>query len=246
MNSGEYHNTHYHDFGLSGDEYYSTRRRRSPFWLAFWTSLTVSIVSITVFHLLILPWWQKASAKVVVPQLSGLKIAQAAPLLASLGLQMERMARQADEKPAGTVLSHVPTPGSRVYHGTVIRLILSLGPSTKAPRETTTTSTASSPASPGTTGVGTVASTSAGVTPPVRLSPSPVSSDAMVKVPRMTDTSLAEAKRRIKHAGLRLRHISFGSDEDKSPHWVLQQSPRASTLVPKGSPVDLTINRDDL
>lgn len=244
MHSGEYHNTYHHDFGMSGDEYYSSRRRKSPVWVAFWTSLLVSLATVSLFHFLVFPWLQKSSQTVVVPKLSGLKVAQVVPVLSSLGLRLERMARQADEQPVGTVLSHLPTSGTRVKTGTVVRVILSTGPSSK----TSPSPVASTPSPSGTPSL---ARTETTPVPPVRPdnttpSPSTASEGDKIAVPRLTDITLAEAKRRLKRAGLTLRHISFGSDEDKSPHWVLGQSPRPNTLVSRGSPVDLTINRDDL
>ncbi len=238
MYSGDY-NTEY---AMSGEEFNSFRRRRSPGVVAFWTSLFVSIGTFLLLHFVALPAFQVSSQKIVVPQLSGLGIAQAVKVLGAMGLRLERMARQADQKPAGTILSHVPLPGRRVSPNTSIRVIVSLGPTNpsrsmtrKAPRtnnEPSPTDDAKARKRPTPNRTATTAR--------------PKQAKGFVRIPRLTSMSLSRAKRVLRRMGLRLRHISFGADEDKSPHWVLGQKPRPYTRVKRGSPVDLTINRDDL
>lgn len=241
MYSGEYNND-FNDYqgGMSGE--FSYRRRRSSNMAAFWISLLVSIVVVTLSHTVVIPFLQQAKQTVVIPKLTGLQISQATGIVSSLGLRLERMARQADNRPAGTILSHMPAPGKRVKPGTAVRVILSLGPSKAAPvRPRPAVANANTNANDNTAG----SSTPTNDRPPAR-APAAKKAAGLVRVPLLTNRSLNSAKRMLRRVGLRLRHISFGADEDKSPHWVLKQSPRPYRKVKRGSPVDLTINRDDL
>ena len=233
MYSGDYHN----EYAMSGEDFQAYRRQRSPFAIAFWTSLIVSLLTILSVQFLVLPALKRSQQRVVVPQLAGLSIAQATKVVGSMDLRIERMARQADKKPAGTVLSHVPLPGRRVSPLSVVRVIVSLGPGALKTQPRAATSQANTAEPSG-------AATKSGQSAPAKAARQ--IPKGYIRMPRLTRMSLARAKRALRRAGLRLRHISFGSDEDKSPHWVLRQRPRAYKRVPRGSAVDLTINRDDL
>lgn len=250
MYSGEYNNDFSSDYqpAMSGE--FSYRRRRSPGMVAFWVSLLVSTVVVIVSHTLVIPFLQQSQQTVVVPKLSGLRISQATGIVSSLGLRLERMARQADKRPAGTILSHMPAPGQRVKSGTSVRVILSLGQGQPAPARRPAVANANQASDTADNPQGASDNQpppnnrSAARRAPVQ--PKKGMQGGWVRVPRLTNRSLAKAKRMIRRAGLRLRHISFGADEDKSPHWVLGQKPRPYRKVRRGSPVDLTINRDDL
>lgn len=239
MHSGEFNND-YNDYqgGMSGE--FSYRRRRSSNMAAFWISLLVSIAVVALSHTVVIPFLQQAKQTVVIPKLTGLRISQATGIVSSLGLRLERMARQADNRPAGTILSHMPAPGKRVKPGTAVRVILSLGPSKAAPARPR----------PAVANANTNDNTADTSKPtdnrPSARTPAAQKTAALVRVPLLTNRSLNAAKRMLRRVGLRLRHVSFGADEDKSPHWVLKQSPRPYRKVRRGSPVDLTINRDDL
>ena len=62
-------------------------------------------------------------------------------------------------------------------------------------------------------------------------------------VPSLTKIPLKKARERIRQAGLRIGKISFETDEDIAPSFVLRQSPSAGRLVTPLSKVDLVVNK---
>jgi serine/threonine-protein kinase len=65
----------------------------------------------------------------------------------------------------------------------------------------------------------------------------------MVAVPGVTGRSVAKAKEELQKAGFTVGNMRSRSDEDHSDGLILEQSPAAGQQAPKGSPVDLVVNR---
>jgi serine/threonine-protein kinase len=212
----------------SGEHYVYRRQQSKPWVVAFWTSLLVSIVSVLILQLLILPYLpilsRMSPSHVIVPQLTNLQMAQANQVLVSLGLRMERLARQHDDKPVGSILSHIPSAGTVVAQGSTVRVIVSMGPASAKLGQSHNIPHSSKQTADQASAQG----------------------DAKVLMPMLIGSSLSRARQQIKQMGLQIGHISYGADEDKPPHWVLQQTPPAQTAVHKGTSVNLVINRDDL
>lgn len=78
---------------------------------------------------------------------------------------------------------------------------------------------------------------------PKHLSPTRIFATS-VQVPSVRGVSRSRAETLLKQAGLKVGKITYGSDDDISPGWVLQQNPRPGTALPSGSPVDLTLNKE--
>jgi beta-lactam-binding protein with PASTA domain len=64
-----------------------------------------------------------------------------------------------------------------------------------------------------------------------------------VPVPSVVGRSFARAKEELTKAGLTVGKIRSGEDEDRMDGVILQQKPAADEAAPKGSAVDLVVNR---
>ncbi len=218
---------HYAQPMYSG-EYQHYRAGRSSNWGAFWIALFTSIAVSAAMHLFILPILDKKLGRektITVPQLKGLKFEDAQQVLNSLGLKIERLGERDSQTPPGTILSQIPAANSSVKKGSSIKVVVSRGSSEKK-------SSPNNQSSPAKTSEKTV--------------PQPAPSYDYVTVPRVIGMSQSRAKRKLRKVGLRVGRISWGADEDKPPYWVLDQNPKPGEKVPKGSPVHLTVNPEDL
>jgi len=68
---------------------------------------------------------------------------------------------------------------------------------------------------------------------------------ATVPVPVVTGRSLARAKEDLQKAGFTVGNLRARADDDRSDGIVLEQKPAANEPAPKGSAVDLVVNRTD-
>jgi serine/threonine-protein kinase len=64
-----------------------------------------------------------------------------------------------------------------------------------------------------------------------------------IAVPTVVGRSLSKAKDELQKAGFTVGNLKSRSDEDHSDGLILEQSPAANQQAPKGSPVDLVVNR---
>jgi serine/threonine-protein kinase len=64
-----------------------------------------------------------------------------------------------------------------------------------------------------------------------------------IPVPSVVGRSLSKAKDELQKAGFTVGNIRSRSDEDHTDGLILEQSPAANQQAPKGSPVDLVVNR---
>jgi serine/threonine-protein kinase len=65
----------------------------------------------------------------------------------------------------------------------------------------------------------------------------------MIAVPSVVGRSLSKAKDELQKAGFTVGNLKSRSDEDHSDGLILEQTPAANQQAPKGSPVDLVVNR---
>lgn len=209
------------------------RRQDNSFFVAFLTSLVVSIGTSLVMYLVIMPrlgpMGQRSGGRandVMVPPVAGLQLGQARSLLSSLNLRMGLAGQRHHTKPAGVILSHTPAAGARINRGGWVKVVISLGPAQGA------AATAGTPAATGTTGT---------AKPAARRSAAPA---GMVTVPMLRNMNISKARRKLRAVGLRAGPLVYGYDEDISPNWVLRQSPAAGTKVKAGSKVKVVINRE--
>jgi beta-lactam-binding protein with PASTA domain len=66
---------------------------------------------------------------------------------------------------------------------------------------------------------------------------------ATIPVPSVVGRALSKAKEELQKAGFTVGNLRSRSDEDHSDGLILEQSPAANQQAPKGSPVDLVVNR---
>ncbi len=195
-------------------------RQSSGFFVAFFTSIIVSIGTSLVMYFVVFPRLglpptytpgsTMNAGMVSVPMLKGYTLTQARAMLKQLGLKMEVVAQRHHPNPAGTILAHSPPAGSSTPRGTVVQVSISLGP----------LQTNLVPA------------------------PQPTPSVDKVKVPKLTYMNILKAKRKIRAAGLKVGRIVYDYDEDVSPNWILRQSPPQGRRVPRGTKVNLVVNRE--
>jgi len=65
----------------------------------------------------------------------------------------------------------------------------------------------------------------------------------MIVVPGVVGRSLSKAKDELQKAGFTVGAVKSRADEDHSDGLILEQTPAANQQAPKGSPVDLVVNR---
>lgn len=66
---------------------------------------------------------------------------------------------------------------------------------------------------------------------------------ATIAVPSVVGRSLTRAKEELQKAGFAVGNLKSRSDDDRSDGLILEQTPAANQQAPKGSAVDLVINR---
>lgn len=211
------------------------------FFVAFLTSLVVSVGSSLVMHLVVLPRIGVPGSRSVVrpvgltpeattqiPPLVGLSMEQARAVLSTSGLRMGLSGQRYDGRhPAGVVISQTPEQGMIAGRGSEIGVTISLGPSPSG----------------ATTGQPTVPMANAGAVAPRSPVVQPPNTGA-VAVPSVKGVSLTRAKRLLEEKGLKVGKITYESDDDLAPNWILGQKPGAGTRLPAGSSVDLVVNKE--
>jgi serine/threonine-protein kinase len=149
------------------------------------------------------------------PNLVNLSLAVVERRLAALGLRRGELRRQqVGDLPDGTVVASDPAAGSSVPAGAAVDLVLSQKGAAE-PRPA-----ASNPA-------------------PTRATPT----GPIVTVPKVTGVRRPFAEQRLRAAGLVPGKLGYQADEDHIEDYVLRQSPEPGASAPRGSAVDLVINR---
>ena len=162
----------------------------------------------------------RGPSKVTLPSLGGLTLSTALERLKGLGLELGETSYQPHATvAAGYIITTVPGPGTIITPGTRIKLVVARGPKgasrapAPAPAPATTTKPRKAPAS------------------------------GTVSVPRVKGVRLRFARPRLRAKGLRVVRLTYREDEDHMEEMVLQQSPPSGTSVPRGTSVDMVINR---
>jgi serine/threonine-protein kinase len=198
-----------------------------------------------------------------VPPLEGLRVAEARALLEPRGLLLALNDTREDVRfQPGQICDQRPLEGSRVRHGetvsaTVVRAPVAvqvpevLGQSGADARRLLEAAhllvgRVSEQVSP-TIAVGLVvtqslvpgASAHQGSAVDLVVSKGP----ELAPVPAVLGRSLAKAREILTQAGFVPGTIKYGSDEDRSDGVVMQQTPAAGAVSPKGSKIDLVVNQ---
>lgn len=181
------------------------------------------VISVTV---------SKGDQRVAVPSLKQVPLAEALQRLKKHGLRWGRTEFQDDDAiPAGSVIATQPSTGTMVNPGTMVRLIVAR----KAAVAKATTP---------------------GAAPPLPAAGAAPTSDPLAKgrvtsrsktvaVPKVEGVRLQYAVGRLRARGLVKGRVTYGRDEDHMEDFVLQQTPAPGARVPRGSAVDLQVNKTD-
>ena len=225
------------------------------------SAVVSAVVAATTTFVLQRTVLQKDAAEV--PSVLGLPAQSARSLIESRGFMFVVGEEREDGKvAAGNIAAQKPLEGSRIERGGIVEVVLAKAPAlVKAPAlsgmlladararieaakltagKITEENSAEikagavisqSPAEGGEIKVGTVIDlvVSKGV--------------GSLPVPAVTGRSLAKAKEELQKAGFTVGNVRSRSDEDHSEGLILEQSPAANQPAPKGSAVDLVVNR---
>lgn len=160
----------------------------------------------------------KGSSKVVVPDMKGFSLPDAEVELFRLRLKLGDIdSLYSDDVDAGRVVVSHPLANSKVEKGTVIDVILSIGPEQKSQLELESKPEVKSEAE------------------------STPESEFENTVPKLTGISLAKAQLAIKDAGLTVGKISYRITGEYYAGTVMGQNPKVGEKVKKGSSIDLTV-----
>ena len=198
-----------------------------------------------------------------VPSVLGLPVQSARALAENRGLMFVVSEEREDARsPAGNIVSQRPMEGSRIERGHTLDVVVAKAPAPiKTPgvvglaladgklrleaaklvvgKVTEDTSANVKAGSIISQGIGEGGETRIGTTVDLVVS----KGAATVAVPSVVGRSLAKAKEELQKAGFSVGNLRSRSDDDHSDGLILEQTPAANQQAPKGSLVDLVINR---
>jgi len=198
-----------------------------------------------------------------VPSVLGLPVQSARALAENRGLMFVVTEEREDARsPAGNIVSQRPMEGSRIERGHTLDVVVAKAPAPiKTPgvvglaladgklrleaaklvvgKVTEDTSANVKAGSIISQGIGEGGETRIGTTVDLVVS----KGAATVAVPSVVGRSLAKAKEELQKAGFSVGNLRSRSDDDHSDGLILEQTPAANQQAPKGSLVDLVINR---
>ncbi len=228
------------------------------------TSILTTVVTYFGIDLLKKKPWGK-SKTVEVPLILGLSQAEAEAVLRAQDLKLSIIESRPNQAfPAGTICVQAPVRGDRVPKGSVITAVLSAGiPTVKVPsvvgKDITQATALIAKAG---LALGKVQRKTHPTIPKDRViasQPLPgkelrrgAKVDLVVsqgqdlgEVPKVRGRYLKTAKRKIIEAGFVVGTIKWRDSDDYDDYQVIRQKPDPGTKAPKGSPIDLVVNRGD-
>jgi beta-lactam-binding protein with PASTA domain len=170
----------------------------------------------------------RGAPSVAIPDVTGLKVADAGKRLADAKLKAQTTEVTAADKPAGTVVSQAPAAGEKVKQGSVVTLSIA-----KAPPASTTTATTTTTAATTTTAT----TTSATRTQTTKTTAPPPPANATV--PDLSG-NLQAASQALSEADL-LASVQYVPSQD-TLGTVVQQSPAANATVKARSHVTVNVS----
>jgi len=198
-----------------------------------------------------------------VPSVLGLPAQSARALIENQGLMFVVSEEREDVRtPPGNILQQRPLQGSRIDRGQAVDVVVAKAPApVKMPglvglalaeaklrlesaklvvgRITEDTSPEVKAGNIASQSIAEGSETRAGAVVDLVLSKGPATS----AVPSVIGRSLARAKEELQKAGFTVGNIKWRSDEDHSDGLILEQNPAANQQAPKGSTVELVVNR---
>ena len=206
---------------------------------------------------------QMQKEAIEVPSVLGVPVQSARSIIESHGLMFVVSEEREDVRtPAGNILQQRPLQGSRIERGQAVDVVVAKAPApvkmpslvglaledAKARLESAklVLGKVSEDASPTVKAGGIVSqSVSEGSEARVGSAIDLVVSKgpATISVPGVVGRSLARAKEDLQKAGFTVGNLRSRSDEDRMDGVILEQTPAANQQAPKGSAVDLVVNR---
>jgi len=199
-----------------------------------------------------------------VPSVLGLPVQSARALVENRGLMFVVSEEREDARtPAGNILAQRPMEGSRIERGQALDVVLAKAPApikmpalvglalADAKLRLETAKLALGKVSEDTSadvkaggvisqGIAEGGETRIGAAVDLVVS----KGAATVAVPSVVGRSLARAKEELQKAGFTVGNLRSRSDDDHSDGLILEQTPPANQQAPKGSAVDLVVNRN--
>jgi serine/threonine-protein kinase len=234
-------------------------------------SIVTSLIVSTLTVLGLMRFGQDAVARigasaqqtVQVPDLSGMRSAAADELLTARGLRLVVSERRKADSEAEMVIEQSPLPQSRVEPGAQVSVAISAGKEGANVPAVVGVQLEQAKAMVQNAGlvVGALNKVDAGTSEPgtvVEVAPavgtalapgSPVvlsvADLAKVKVPRLLNQHVREAREQIEKAGLLVGQVRERYDNRRKAYVVLEQTPEPGTEAAQGSNVDLIVNQGD-
>ncbi len=238
---------------------------RNTIVTAMLTAVLTTILTYFTVDLLRRRPWKSQTALVEVPAVVGMRRAEAELVLQQRGLRLVVVEKRPNGVfPKGAVARQAPVRGERIPKGSIVAVVLSAGEDKvavpavvgKTLAEATTALAAAGLA------VGAVEDKPHASVPKGRIvetSPLPgvkVQRATKVKlvvsagpetgeVPRVVGRYYRSAKKKIIEAGFVVGKVHWADNEDYDEYQVLRQDPKAGTKAPKGTAIDLVVNRAD-
>lgn len=233
------------------------------FAISFIIALIVSTAVSGLFFFIFVPYWEGRSKSVDVPKVTDLTLTEASSILTSRNLLVSVEEAEDLSIPKGRVISQNPPAGSKVKKGDVVRLKVSSGmPTVEVPSlagvslkeaiellnlkglHLGKTKHQPSQSFPANFVISSSPPSGARVAKGSSVDLVVSTEIEKVKVPRLYGKSLERAKAILESQNLKLGNVSWITSEEHQFDIVISQSPKPGTMVPKGSSVDITINRE--
>ena len=228
------------------------------------TSILTTVVTYFGIDLLKKKPWSK-SKTVEVPLILGLSHAEAEAVLRNQNLKLSIIESRPNQAfPAGTICVQAPVRGDRVPKGSVVTAVLSAGVPKVAVPPVVGKDLAEATAMLSKAGLtlGKVNRATHATIPKDRVISSQPLPGKEVKrgtkvaltiskgqdtgeVPKVRGRYLKSAKRKIIEAGFVVGKIKWRDSDDYDDYQVIRQEPAPGTKAPKGSKIDLVVNRGD-
>ncbi|MHB1067365.1 MAG: Stk1 family PASTA domain-containing Ser/Thr kinase, partial [Candidatus Nanopelagicales bacterium] len=238
---------------------YDTRRPRRRRGFLFWTLSLIGITAAIVGALFIgrYVFGGPTAGQVQVPNLDGLTVEVATQELIDLDLRLGAQTPTTSERPEGTIVAQQPAAGESIEQGQSVNVTISSGlEQATVPQLVALTSIDSARIALADAGLvlgavkernsqqpaGYVLEQDPGEGTQVD-SGTPVNitvSSGLVKVPKVTGTSEAQARSDLAQTGFDVQVVEL-EDGSVAAGTVLAQSPQAGELLPRGSVVTITV-----
>ena len=238
---------------------YDTSRSRRRRGLGFWALSIVGIVAAIISALLIgsFVFGGSSVTQVQVPNLDGLTVEVAAGTLADFDLRLGAQIPTSSDRPEGTIIAQQPAAGESIEQGQSVNVTISSGlEQATVPQLVALTSVDAARIALEDAGLVLGAITEKNSQQPAGyvLAQDPAEgtqldagmavnitvSSGLVKVPKVTGTSEAQARSDLARIGFDVQVVEL-QDGSVSSGTVLAQSPQAGELLPRGSIVTITV-----